>query len=455
MFVGRNKEINELNEFISSANQKATLIYGKRRVGKTSLLKHVLSANTCDYIFFEALDGRYDTNLELLTKYFEDKLGIKLGSFSMFLDLFRILGIYQKPLLIIIDEYQYLKQNKPAMEVDSEFKQIIDNLPGNIKIILTVSHVTMMKELLEEENPLFGRFQLIQNVRELNYHDAQLFYRDKTPYEKACIHSVFGGCPYILENIGYGKSIKENIISLLLRQNGVARNYIEYILFKELGKVSILNDILRIIGNGKVRYSQIESSLNIVSNGLLSKYLALLQDLGLIAQIAPINRKNDKKKSYYSIVDNLVCFYYTYVFPNIPALQNINENDFYDSYIEPSLKTFISYRFEGIVMDYLRRNASDIEGCPVLDIGRYWYDNPETKENGEFDTVIQLRDYYRFYEVKFLSRPMSRSEIESEADKIRKVKGLGNIRIGFASINGFAAGSSDDYILITGDDLYS
>ena len=106
-------------------------------------------------------------------------------------------------------------------------------------------------------------------------------------------------------------------------------------------------------------------------------------------------------------------------------------------------------------MDYLRRNASDIEGCPVLDIGRYWYDNPETKENGEFDTVIQLRDYYRFYEVKFLSRPMSRSEIESEADKIRKVKGLGNIRIGFASINGFAAGSSDDYILITGDDLYS
>ena len=131
-----------------------------------------------------------------------------------------------------------------------------------------------------------------------------------------------------------------------MRQNGVARNYIEYILFKELGKVSILNDILRIIGNGKVRYSQIESSLNIASNGLLSKYLALLQDLGLIAQIAPINRKNDKKKSYYSIVDNLVCFYYTYVFPNIPALQNINENDFYDSYIEPSLKTFISYRFE-------------------------------------------------------------------------------------------------------------
>lgn len=454
MFVGRESELKALTEFMNAAETKAATVYGRRRIGKTTLLRKAIVDAPGKTIFFEALDGRYETNLNLLAKQVSDLLGAPLGSFQHHLDLFHTLQLYKEPLTIVIDEYQFLKQSRTGNEVDSEFKQIIDQLPGNMKLILTGSHVTMMKELLEQDNPLFGRFQLVMRVDELEYWQAQAFYPDLPVYDKACFHSVFGACPYILENLNPALGLMDNIINMFVRQNGLARIYIEYILFKEIGKVSILNDILRVIGNGKVRYSQIENSLNLPSNGLLSKYLGMLQDMGLIASITPINKKNDRKKAYYAIADNLVRFYYTYIYPNASSIIHLREEDFYDAYIKLSIGTFISIRFESIVRDYLRIKVAELEGTTPLDIGTFWYDDPKTKKNGEFDCAVRFNDHYSLYEAKFYTRSMSVAEMRAEAAQVSKVQGLGEIRLGFASVNGFEE-AVDDYILIDGEDLYS
>ena len=214
MFVGRESELKALTEFMNAAETKAATVYGRRRIGKTTLLRKAIVDAPGKTIFFEALDGRYETNLNLLAKQVSDLLGAPLGSFQHHLDLFHTLQLYKEPLTIVIDEYQFLKQSRTGNEVDSEFKQIIDQLPGNMKLILTGSHVTMMKELLEQDNPLFGRFQLVMRVDELEYWQAQAFYPDLPVYDKACFHSVFGACPYILENLNPAIGLRDNIINM-------------------------------------------------------------------------------------------------------------------------------------------------------------------------------------------------------------------------------------------------
>ena len=451
MFIGREIEKEDLWAFISSDKTKAALIYGRRRIGKTTLIKTVLEEKKVNHIFFEALEAEYETNLGMLNQLLSDKLGLPMGRFRSFIDLFTLLNMTKERLVIVLDEYQYMKMSRKDNSIDSEFKQIIDNLPENIKLILTGSYLTKMKEILSYENPLFGRFQLIQNIKELDYLTSRRFYPSLSYRDSVCFYAIFGGSPFMLEAIDENSSLEENVRRLILNPTGIVRTYIEFILFKEIGKVSYLNDILRIIGNGKLRYSQIEASLNLKSNGLLSKYLSILEQMELIGRSRPINRKDDEKKTFYSINDNLIRFYFAYIQPHTSELRNIGEEAFYGRYIIPSLTTFISYRFEAIVRDYLKRKASS---SPILDIGTYWCDDKDTKRNDEFDCVVRHPAGYTVYEAKFLSRPMTPGEMEEEAEKIRNIKALGDISIGFASAEGFER-MPEGYEYITLEDIYS
>lgn len=453
MFIGRQQEIKELNEFLSSERSKAALIYGKRRIGKTTLIQHVLADVKKDNIFFEASEDTYESNLSSFTDLISTSLSIPLGSYKSFSEVFAFLKVTAKPLVVVIDEFQYLMTARSEKSAESEFKQIIDNLPSNIKLILTGSYVTAMKEIILEDRPLFGRFDLIQNIGELDYLISREFYKNHDLYNCVEFHAVFGGSPFILSLIREEESLSENIKRLLLNPTGIARTYIEFILFKEVGKVGILNDILRVLGNGKLRYSQIENKLNLKSTGLLSKYLKLLEKMDLVDVTIPVNKKADDKKTFYSIKDNLVRFFYAYIYPNKSQLQNIGADAFFESYISPSLTTFISYRFEGIVRDYLMLRASR-ESLPVLNIGTYWYDDKLTRTNGEFDCVVQYKTYYMIYEVKFYSRPMSVSEIHEEVKQIESITEIENKKIGFVCTGGFEE-KIDGYEYITIDDVYS
>ncbi len=413
----------------------------------------MLDETGVDNLFFEALEGDYSTNLDLFTSMLSGKLSLQLGTYKSFIELFSLLKLANRPMVLVIDEYQYLKQTKKKNEVDSDFKQVIDSLPDNIKLILTGSYVSIMKELLLEENPLFGRFQLILNLGELDYLESKEFYPSATASQAICINAVFGGSPYMHSAYDPKQSLEDNIKQLLINTTGLGRTYIEFILFKEVGKAGILNDVLRLLGNGKKRYSQIESGLNMKSSGLLAYYLDLLQDMNLVECIVPINSKSDKKKRFYAISDNLVRFYYAYIHSHKSTIQNIGVDLFYESYIKPSLDTFVSYRFEAMVRSYLKRVLSTKTDTNVLDIGTYWYDDAVNHRNSEFDCVVKFSNHYTVYEVKFYTSPMSADEIEEEAIKIRSIKGLSPVSIGFVCSSGFEA-RPEGYEFLTAEDIY-
>ena len=105
--------------------------------------------------------------------------------------------------------------------------------------------------------------------------------------------------------------------------------------------------IFSVIGNGKKRYTEIEDKLDVKKTGNLSKQIKSLIDLEIIARNSPINKIGDNKKSTFEINDNLLRFYFTFIYKNASALQVLGAEAFYDEYIAPALTDFISRRFVG------------------------------------------------------------------------------------------------------------
>ena len=455
MFIGREKELKALSAELSTWKKKtAVLIYGKRRVGKSTLINEAAKVFDGIVVNHICVASTFEGNLELIYKSVSESLALPNIRFDSLFAMMDYLKTLEKKILLIIDEYPYLKQTKKKNEVDSYMQAVIDRLPENVKLILCGSYITVMKELLAEDNPLFGRFSMVQHIHDFDYYDASKFYPDLSVREKIAFYGVFGGCPYVLENIQKDQSVRDNIVRLLLPETGIIRSHIENVMLKEIQK-SFDARILESLGNGKKKYTEIRDQLGNSETGLLDKQLKILLDMETIRKTEPINRRNDKKKQFYEITDNLMRFYFSFIFGTAGTITRIGEAQYYARNIEKTLEQYISRRFEGITLQYFHRMSVQGKFSDIEDFGSYWYDDPVNKTNGEFDCVIKRTgNLYDFYECKFFDRPMTFQECEQEKDQLRKMQGIEVTGIGFICTGGFDFESKTEFILIDGEALY-
>ena len=450
MFIGRKEELRTLTQELADWQKRSSiLIYGKRRVGKSTMINQAAKSFSGTVINHLCVSSTFEGNLELLCKTVSQSLSLPFIRFNSLFDLMEFLGTQDKRILLIIDEYPCWKQSGKQNEVDSYMQTVIDRLPSNVKLILCGSYVSIMKELLTEGNPLFGRFSLIQHICDFDYYDAAKFYPRLPVRDKIAYYAIFGGSPFVLENLNTSASLKDNIIRLLLPETGLVRSHIENVMLKEIQKAYDAR-ILGIIGNGKKRYSEIRSILNEADTGLLDKQLKILLNMETIRKTEPINRKQDKKKQFYEIEDNLMRFYFTFIFGNAGTISRIGAAQYYHVNIEEQLQTFVSRRLEGITLQYFHRMAELGNYPDIEDFGSYWYDDPAKKKNGEFDCVMKRNGNYDFYECKFYDRPMTLQECQQEEKQVRSMVS----KIGFVCTGGFAFEEDSDYVLIDGEGLF-
>lgn len=455
MFIGREKELKALTDELSGWKKKtAVLIYGKRRVGKSTLISEASKSFDGVVINHLCVTSSFEGNLELIYKSVSEGLALPGMQFESLFGMMDYLGTVNKKILLIIDEYPYLKQTGKKHEVDSYMQAVIDRLPENVKLILCGSYITVMKELLAEDNPLFGRFSLIQHIHDFDYFEASKFYTDLPVRDKVAFFGVFGGCPYVLENLDTEKPVRDNIIRLLLPETGLIRSHVENIMLKEIQKTFDAR-ILEALGNGKKKYTEIRDRMGSSETGLLDKQLKILLDMETIRKTEPINRRNDKKKQFYEITDNLMRFYFSFIFGMAGTIARIGEDQYYNRKIENTLEQFVSRRLEGITLQYFHRMAALGRYPDIEDFGSYWYDDPETKTNGEFDCVIKRTgEKYDFYECKYFDRPMTPEECSREKEQLMKIKGLDVSGIGFVCTGGFDFRNTEGFILVDGEELY-
>ena len=455
MFIGRQKELNALTRELTSWKKRtAVLVYGKRRVGKSTLIKEAAKSFDGIVINHLCVTSTFDGNMELIYKSVSEALSLPIIKFESLFSMMDYLGMLNKNVLLIIDEYPYLKQTKKKNEVDSYMQAVIDRLPENVKLILCGSYITIMKELLTEDNPLFGRFSLIQHIHDFDYYEAARFYPDMSVRDKVAFYSVFGGCPYVLENLEPERSLRDNVIDMLLPETGLIRSHIENVMLKEIQKTFDAR-ILEALGNGKKKYTEIQGGIGGDETGLLDKQLKILLDMEIIQKSEPINRKNDRKKQFYEITDNLMRFYFSFIFGAAGVISRIGEEQFYQRNIEACIEQFISRRFEGLALQYFHRMAIQGKYIDIEDFVSYWYDDPVNKTNGEFDCVInRTGELYDFYECKYFDRPMTLRECMQEQEQLSHTQGITVANCGFICTGGFDFTNHPEFILIDGNQLY-
>ena len=455
-FIGRVEEIKLINNEILKNCQSNILIYGRRRIGKSYLINQVLNNYEGIKIYYQCKKIDIKNTLNELSNIIKKELGISYPlQFNDFDMLLSFLFEFSKKIVLCIDEYGYL--NEALKGVDSIIQQKIDKYKNNsnLKLILLGSSLDIMKNLIEKENPLFGRFDVVINLKEQNYYESSLYYQSFSNEEKVMLYSVFGGEPYFNSKIDESKTALENVVDLMLKKDSIGELFVEEILRNEINKVSNSYDVLQVIALGSKKHDDIKNRAFVDTTASLSQILKKLIKIDVVEKITPINDENNKKKTLYNIKSNVVKFYYKYIYKNITARENLNPIIFYKIFIQEDFESkFIPSIFEKIVKQYLiKENKKEDVVNPFYQIGTYWYDDPYNKVNGQFDVVTKDKNGYIFYEVKYQNKSIDDNIVNEEIEQLRKID-IEYYNLGFVSKSGFDLCEKRDYILIDLKDIF-
>jgi AAA+ ATPase superfamily predicted ATPase len=452
MFVGREEELALLqHEHIG----KAVMVYGKKRVGKTTLILKALEQCPYQTVYFECLKGTIQDNI---AGFVQELVRIKVLpvplAFSSLQDVFAYLNTLPQKMVVVVDEYTHLYAMNDSGVVDSVFQSIIDSRLSNIELILAGSHIGLMKDLLQERNPLYGRFAASIKLDELNYLDASKFYPDKSAYDKVAHYAVFGGSPFINQALNPDATLRENIIGTVLNPMSPVYLYANQLVFSDNALNINTERIFSVLGNDRKRYTEIEDALGVKKTGNLAKQIKTLTDLDILSRRIPINKPNDNKKATYELSYNLLRFYYTFVYKNASAFQVLGADAFYDEFIAPVLTDFIARRFEDICREYFSLQVRSGRMNGVRSIGSYYPDTAVRCDSKAFPIAVELADGYAVYLPKYSAQPMTLDEIHGEAQRMEGVNDPGIRQLGFISLNGFVE-QEKSYTYLDGNDIFT
>ena len=457
-FLGRAEQRKKLHRILDKDSQAVSLIYGRRRVGKSELIKQVLRESDIAGIYYECKQTTEMNNVERLAVLIAGEFHLPRPAFANMEEVLDFL--FQKAcgqkMIFVLDEYSYLRDCVTGM--DSILQSLIDKYSesSSIKLILCGSFVDIMKSLLYNENPLYGRVDLTINLKPMDYFESSLFYPEFSDEDKVRLYSVFGGIPYFNRLIEPGLTVRENITELIASPGARLENEVSMYLKSEISKIINANEVFDALARGFSKYSDILSQSHVSSGPAMVDVLDKLMRMEMVEKQAPINDENNRKKMSYRIVDNLSLFYYRYIFRYLSQMNVMEPETFYDRYIKEDFETvYVPRIFETVCRQYLiRLNRRGLLEEPFEKIGKYYYDDPVRKRNGEFDIVTKDAKGYIFYEAKFRKEPVTQEMIQAEISQVKET-GFECYKYGFMSRSGFTAKQEESLILISLEEMYN
>lgn len=456
-FYGREKQRRLLHRLFVKEEQQTVLIFGRRRVGKSELIKQSLRETELTGIYYECRQTTEQNNTDSICQLLSETYHYPKPTFQSIEALLDYLfqSSADTPLIFVLDEYPYLREVVTGL--DSILQALIDKYrdTSSLKLILCGSYVDVMKSLLMKENPLYGRVDHTIDLKPMDYYESAMFYPSFSDEDKVRLYSVFGGIPYYNRMIDSSLSVRENMIELIASPDARLENEVGMYLKSEISKINNANEVFGALAKGYSRFSDLLSQSHVSSSPTLADVLDKLIRMEVVKKEAPINDENNKRKAGYYITDNLSLFYYRYIFRFSSQLRILDPDIFFDRYIAEDFETkYVPHIFEDICRQYLiRQNRLGLMEIPFDRIGKYYYDDPATRTNGEFDVVTQDPLGYIFYEAKFRREPVTLNMIEKELRQVQAA-GLVCYRYGFFSRSGFQTAGDDRLKLICLSEMY-
>ena len=405
MFYGRDAELSKLNEMYGSGRFEFAVIYGRRRVGKTTLIREFIRNKK--FLFFAANESTAADNLLSLSRciggshaapVYSDYESALAAVFS---------AAENERLVFVVDEFPYLAEAYRG--VSSILQILIDHNRDRSKlmVILCGSSMSFMEnQVLGYQSPLYGRRTAQFKILPFTFFESLPFYQNFGNEDKALLYGATGGVPEYLNKINPQKTVRDNVTDLFLTPSGHFFEEPSNLIKQELREPSTYNAIIEAIAGGASRLNEIATKCKIEGNKC-AKYLSSLMALGLVSREYPYG-ETMSKRSIYRIEDNMFRFWYRFVFPNMSAILSGLGNAVYENIVRNQLNAYMGLVFEDICKQWLfaqARRAGDENAAPffVGSAGRWWGANPATRKQEEIDIMAAHGDMALFAECKWKS----------------------------------------------------
>ncbi len=387
-FYDRESELEVLRQIHAQSLQTATftVLTGRRRIGKTSLVMRALEGQQFAYLFVSK-----DSEAMLCRKFqaiLEQTLGMQIyGSVNRFRDLFEIImrESVQRPLTVVFDEFQNLNKLNPA--IFSEIQDVWDRYhrQSHINLIASGSIVSLMKHIFEDKNePLYGRPTSKFTLRPFSLTVLKQIFADHCPNysneDLLCLYMITGGvAKYVELLMDAGCYTKEKMLNYVCRLDSYFLTEGRDIINTEFSSdYNTYYSILQLIANGQNRRTDIDGALQKDCGTYLTN---LEKNFGLIVRLRPLLASGQSKVSSYEIADPFLRFWFKFICPYQSLIESgqlkllrANINTHYE-------------RFSGITLErYFQTKLMETGEYSM--VGNWW----DRKGNNEID-IIALNEF--------------------------------------------------------------
>lgn len=428
-FLGREKEILVLEKEYAR-DGGFVVIYGRRRIGKTTLIKQFIKSKTAFY--FLATKEVESQSMKRFAGVIARTTGnsvLQKAAFSDWLDLFQAVADYKpnEKKVLVIDEFPYL------VKVNDSFPSILQNAwdeilkDSNVMLILCGSLISMMKKhALSYESPLYGRRTAQMRIAPLPF--TTVYENQKLSFEEAAEqYSITGGVPKYMEFFSDGQPLYEQIKENVLSKNGFLYEEPNFLLTDEVQVPTNYFSIIKVIADGNHKLGTIAGILGLETSAL-TPYLKTLSELGFIEKQVPVTEKNAEKtrKGLYFISDNFLRFWFRYVYPYKGELELDNTQISLDELDKDFKEKFVAFAYEDICKEIFARLCSDkaIDFTPSK-IGSYWLNDKSGNTQIDVMAVDTVNKRLFAGECKYYNQPIDADvyfELVKKVDNSSEIK---------------------------------
>jgi AAA+ ATPase superfamily predicted ATPase len=387
------------------AGGQITLLYGRRRLGKTYLLQRFFAGSDSEpqkpHCYFLAEQTTAAAHRNALATQLLDALpdaGVQAEELAVSWNALlryvsarcRERSAREGRFGLILDEFPYLVDQSPELPSVLQSWWDREGLHSRLYVILCGSQLSAMAALGRESAPLYGRFNAgIMLLDPLQYEEVASFYADSPHYgipEALLMYGILGGTPRYHALVDTSRPQAEEVVALLFQPRGVLENEVRFLLGSEqIRDPAPYNAVLGAIASGETQFGGIQQRTG-AERGVLSFHLKTLLELGWIQREFPYGETSERR-ALYRLADPFLTFWYRFVAPLASALQFSNSQRVYADRVAPFLADYMGWNvFEAICQQWLQRHATERLGLTIRRMGRYWSRDGRT----ELDIVAEL-----------------------------------------------------------------
>lgn len=418
MFIGREQELNTLNKLYYYMKFEFTVIYGRRRVGKTALISEFTKGK--DTIFFTGVETNTKQTLDNFSRcIMEYNTGIAVdSSFASFQSALEYVFELAKTkrIVLVMDEYPYVARASKSLA--STLQLLIDKNKDSSKLFLILcgSSMSYMEDhVLAYKAPLYGRRTAQLKIPPFDFFEACRYFTKFADIDKALAYGIVGGTPQYLMQIDDSLSIEENIRNTHLNPSSFIFEEPNNLLKQEVREPAIYNAVITAIATGCSKMNEISNKID-EDTSVCATYIKNLITLGIVKKESPYG-ENASRKTIYSIEDNMFRFWYRFVPANTSIISR-GASDFAYKRIAPEIPSYMGGVFEEICKQYLWKLLLENK-CAINfnDLGRWWGTNSKTKTQEKIDIMGTDKDSALFAECKWTNEKVDLGVLETLVER--------------------------------------